>query len=370
MKILYIITKSNWGGAQRYVYDLATSISQENIETKVVFGKEERLKTELNKANIPTISIKELGRDFNLLLDIKVFLKLVRLFNKEKPDIVHLNSSKIGGLGALAARISGVPKIIFTGHGWAFNEDRSWFFKKIILFFHWITIILSHHTIAVSEKIKTDVNWLPFVSKKIRVVYNGIKDIEFVSKESARRFLLPQVSSPIWIGSIAELHPTKALHYAIESFVKIKEQFPNVVFIIMGEGDERKKLEEKIKKYHLENQVFLLGYVPDARNYLKALDIFILTSISEALAYVIIEAGFAELPVISSNVGGIPEIITDENMGILVPSKNPDLLSDALKQLLKNEQERMTMGQRLRERVVKSFTLEKMVEETLRIYRD
>ncbi|NQV93114.1 glycosyltransferase, partial [Candidatus Kaiserbacteria bacterium] len=140
-KILFIITKSNFGGAQRYVYDIARSLSPDAFDVVVAFGGEGLLKDKLAHAKIRTVPIEDLERDINIFNEIDVFFQLLKLYRVEKPDIVHLNSSKIGGIGALAGRIAQVPLIIFTAHGWAFNEERSWGARKIIAFLYWITLI-------------------------------------------------------------------------------------------------------------------------------------------------------------------------------------------------------------------------------------
>jgi len=135
-KIFYLITKGNFGGAQRYVYELASSLPTSDYEVSVILGEGETLAKKLAEKNIRTIRLPELGRDINLGGDWSVFWSLYRIFRRERPDIIHLNSSKIGGLGSLAGRLAGVKKIIFTGHGWPFNEKRPWLQKKIISFYH------------------------------------------------------------------------------------------------------------------------------------------------------------------------------------------------------------------------------------------
>ena len=118
-KILFLITKANWGGAQRYVFDLATALRNE-FDISVAFGQEGLLAKKLREAQITTFPIRALQRDVSISSDVKSFLELMRLFRVEKPDVVHLNSSKAAGVGALAARLAGVPRIIFTAHGWPF----------------------------------------------------------------------------------------------------------------------------------------------------------------------------------------------------------------------------------------------------------
>ena len=186
-KILFCITKSNWGGAQRYVYDLATNLPRDKYEVAVVLGGNGKLKEKLELAGIKTISISSLKRDVGIMSDISSFFELVRIFRAEKSDIIHLNSSKMGGIGGLAGRIARVKKIIFTAHGWAYNEERSFSQKFVIAILHFITVTFSHLTIAVSEKAKDQFRSGGLMKNKTVVIHNGIGEIEFMEKERARQ---------------------------------------------------------------------------------------------------------------------------------------------------------------------------------------
>ena len=385
-KILFCITKSNWGGAQRYVYDLATNLPKDKYETAVVLGGDGRLKEKLEAFGIRTIPVSSLQRDVGVIKDISSFFELIKIFRKEKPDIIHLNSSKMGGIGGLAGRIARVRKIIFTAHGWAYNEDRNFLQKFAIAILHFITVAFSHLTIAVSEKAKEQFKSAGLMKKKMIVIHNGIGDIEFIEKEKARQHFVdiryPQTekvkekikSEPLWIGTISELHKNKGLKYAIEAIGKliknenINISHGNIIFIIMGEGEERKNLEEIIKNNNLEDSIFLIGNVKNASSYLKAFDIFTLTSITEALPYAILEAGKAEVPIIASNVGGISEIIDDMRSGILLQPKKPKEISDAIEYFINYPDKKEIFSKLLKEKIDKEFSLEKMVSETTRLY--
>lgn len=383
-KILFCITKSNWGGAQRYVYDLATNLSRDKYEAVVVLGGNGKLREKLEASSVRTVSVSSLKRDVGIFSDISSFFELMRIFRKEKPDIIHLNSSKMGGIGGLAGRIARVKKIIFTAHGWAYNEERSLTQKFAIAILHFITVAFSNLTIAVSEKAKEQFKSGGLMKKKMVVIHNGIGEIEFIEKEKARQELVevkpPQTekmkeaikSESLWMGTISELHKNKGLRYAIEAIKKNLEtkhqSFQKVIFIIMGEGEERKNLEEIIKTNNLEEFVFLVGNVENASSYLKAFDIFTLTSITEALPYAILEAGKAGIPIIASNVGGISEIIDDMKSGILLQPKKPKEISDATEYLINHPDKKETFPLLLKKKIDKEFSLDKMLSETIKIY--
>lgn len=372
-KILYIITKSNWGGAQRYVYDLTTKLPKEDFEVVVVVGVMGTLTDKLNEQGIRTISIPFLGRDVSPIKDIASFIELWKIFRAEQPDIIHLNSAKASGLGALAGRLTGVPKIIFTAHGWAFNENRPYIARLLIKIISWATIILCHQTIAVSDNVAQSMRSIK-ARKKMIVIKNGIEQIDFFERDEARGFMSSRVGANIppgafLAGTIAELHPNKGLEYAIEALAKLVPKNPNLYYIILGNGQEKKHLRALIERYKLHHRVYLAGFVKDAARYLKALDLFILPSTTEALGYALLEAGLAELPVIATRVGGNPEIITDKETGVLVPSQDSQRLARAIEQMIKEPQQRMDFGVALHRKVLNDFTLDRSISQTISLYR-
>ena len=385
-KILILITKSNWGGAQRYVYDLATSLPKDSYEIEVMAGGNGVLIEKLSLAGIKADGNLPIGRDLKLSGDIKAFFRLISILREKKPNILHVNSSKIGGLGALAGRLTGVTKIVFTVHGWAFNEDRSFFSKLLIKASYWVTLLLSHTVITVSEAAKAQIiNW-PLVSKKMTVVHNGIRPEAIFSKVNARTELIKlnsnlsealKKSDPkktILIGTIAELHPIKGYDYALRGIHNLisnnkEKKIPQtIVYVIIGSGEEKARIEKTILDLGLQDNVFLLGHVENASHYLKAFDIFLLASLSEGLAYVLLEAGLASLPVLATAVGGIPEVIDDMKSGILIQSRKPKEIQHALEFYMTHKKTQKEYSTMLHKKILDDFSIEKMIRETIKIY--
>lgn len=371
-KVLFVITKSNFGGAQKYVYDLATSLPQDRFEIKVILGGKGPLATILEGAGVHTISLLSLGRDVNILGDIKSFFELLRIVKHEKPDVLHLNSSKIGIMGGLVGRITKTPRIVFTAHGWAFNENRSRISRFIIKVISWTTILLAHKTIAVSQAICRDLTW-PGAQKRMCVIYNGIRPVDTIPRPKARAQLetLGDFAFPkhgFVFGTIAELHPNKGLSYAIQGFAEVAKKYPGTRYIIIGGGQDHEKLQNLIQELGLGKQVILLGFITDAARFLEAFDCFILPSTTEALAYVLLEAGSVGLPVIASNVGGLPEIIGDQETGILIPSRNHQAITQAMELILTQESFRAQLANNLKNRVTQKFSLIHSLESTISLY--
>ncbi len=366
MKIIYGITKSNFGGAQRYVFDLAQAAKAAGHDVSVICGGSGVLVDKLNTAGIKVFNLRELGRDISTSADSNSFFKVLKILKAEKPDVFHLNSSKMGGLGTLAGRVVGIKQIIFTSHGWAFNEPRPVWQKIIIKFFVWVTLLLSHKIVCVSEKTREQVENLPFVSRKLVVIKNGVEEFDLLPREQARREMGVHDESFV-VGTLAELHPIKGLDILLEAWSKFRKNHSGEL-IILGTGEMKEGLESFADMLNIHNTVSFRGYVEDARKYLSGFDVFCLPSRSENLPYAILEAGMAKLPVIASSVGGIPEIIDTGVSGILVEKENIEDLFSSLVLLADNADLRLRLGEGLREVVQKNFSREQMIRATLDEY--
>jgi glycosyltransferase involved in cell wall biosynthesis len=370
-KVLFLITKSNWGGAQRYVYDLATHLDQTKFEAVVALGGDGELVTMLKHAGVRVIKIKSLERNISLKKEYESMLELYKIVQAEKPDILHLNSSKAGGVGTAVGRVLRVPRIIFTAHGWAFNEDRPLWQRIIIKFLHWITVLLSHRTIAVSKAVVRDMNW-PWTKQKMKVLHPGRTIGVMYEHDDARTkivYFCPSLElykNDPWLITIAELHPVKNIDVLIRSMRNLS-QHPSLRLVIIGEGQERNKLQTIINTHNLTKKVFLLGALSEAARFLKAADIFISTSRSEAYGYVVHEAGLAHLPVIATRVGGIPEIIEDRVSGILIPPNDTRAIGTAVDLLMKDDTLKNNLASKHNERMTAN-SLEKMVSGTETLY--
>jgi glycosyltransferase involved in cell wall biosynthesis len=376
MKILYAITKSNWGGAQRHVYDLAVAMKTAGHEVFAAVGGEGLLKEKLEKAGIYTYSIGTLGRDMSLGKDAGSFKELYSVIREKRPDILHLHSPKAAGLGALAGRLLGIKKIIYTVHGWTFNEIRPFWQRAGITFFSWMTMIFCHQIILLSNREYKQSERFPFIKKKLLLIPLGIQPPIFMSIDGAKQFFAKRIGMEfgdfdkrIVIGTVAELHRNKGLSYLVKAAVKLIKNHQNYLFIIVGEGEERQQLEKEISNLGLENAIKLLGYVENSSEYLKVFSIFVLPSIKEGLPYTILEAGSASLPVIATIVGGIPEIITDMKSGILVQPKNDKELGHAISFMIEHPEERRAYGMALHEKILKDFSVDRMIAETEKVYK-
>jgi glycosyltransferase involved in cell wall biosynthesis len=229
--------------------------------------------------------------------------------------------------------------------------------------------MFAHKVIAVSAKVRNEIMRLPFVGKeKVSVVHNGIDDIEYAERFSARATIAGKVTEKFWIGTIAELHHNKGLDILIRAFAHISKEQPDTTLLIIGEGEERKRLMLLIHSLNLSKKVHLIGFIDNARAYLKAFDVFVLSSRTEAFPYVPLEAGLAQLPVVTTRVGGIPEVISDGKNGLLVEKENVNQLAAAIQELLQDSTKAAVFGHNLRKTVEENYSIHSMVQKTIAIY--
>ena len=173
-KILYLITQSEWGGAQRYVFDLAVNF-KDKFEVAAAFGGEGGLKNKLDEENIRNFTLKNLVREINPWRDFLAFWEIYRLIRKTKPDILHTNSSKAEILGNLAGWLCGVPKIVFTAHGFVFNEELGFWKKKLYIFLEKMAGFFADKIICVSGFDRAAALAHKIAGKnKLVVIHNGI----------------------------------------------------------------------------------------------------------------------------------------------------------------------------------------------------
>jgi len=371
--ICIAITKSNMGGAQKYVLTLANELTKQGKKVTVLAGGDGILFEELRKRNIPYIQLVQSQRDVSFIKEIKLVMELYKIFKKIRPTVLHLNSSKLGGTGAVIGRLAGITNIIFTAHGWAFNESRPQWQKIFFYKLYWITIMLSTKTICVSKQTYEQISFLPFIKKKLEIIYNGIQVPEFYSSTEAKKLLNEQFSfldvDKKWIVILAELHYTKGHDLMFEAIVPLQKMLEGYQIICIGSGELDGKLRSNIHYKNLEKQVFFTGFVKDAPLYLKAFEALILPSRTEALPLSILEAGLARIPVLASNVGGIPEIIMDSENGFLFEKENVSELQSKIQTLISlPDTERGKITENLSQKITENFSLQNMIDNTCALY--
>jgi glycosyltransferase involved in cell wall biosynthesis len=331
MKVLIIITHGNVGGATNFVFWLAKGLKEKEVKVNVGFGEGEYLKEKLKKEKIEFVNFKWLKRTHNPLSNLFFIFEIKKFLDKEKFDICHFNSTN-ALLGAIGAKISkSKPKTVFTIHGLSILDPNYkknlwlkpiyWLIFKFLFHFIDIPVFVAKKNLEVAKKIK--------LVKDGVIIYNGIPEPQFLEREIARNFFEEKIKidlkNKFLIGSIGRLDYQKNYEFLIKVFPEILKIKPEAIAIIIGEGTERKKLENLIEKKSLKEKIFLIGELKDASRYLKAFDLFVLPSRYEGLSITLIEAFLAQISILASDVGGNKEIV-GENFVFELNNRNDFIL--------------------------------------------
>jgi glycosyltransferase involved in cell wall biosynthesis len=292
---------------------------------------------------------------------------IYKIIKSEKIDIVHCHRHKATVIGALASAIAGVSEVISHVHGLTRTRTR----KRYIT--NWILFKRVKKIIAVSDSVRKDIirTNLNLNPEKVVTVRNGIDlglidSINTTRKDARLKLGLPD--DTITFGTVGRLTRTKGQSYLLEAFSKILEQIHDARLVLIGEGPLSEELRRQAGNLNISSKILFTGYRNDVRELLKGLDVFVLPSVAEGLSIALLEAMASRLPVIASNVGGIPEVI-DCNSGFLLPARDSSVLAEAMKKfaLLKNK-ERIIIGNSARKRVEEAFTTEIMQQNISELY--
>lgn len=375
LHILFLITHSEHGGAQAYVLDLARELKAKGHQVTIAAGMDPHgwLFDRAQKYGISTVFLQHARQAVSLSHDLISLFEIKKLIRTLRPDVIHLNSSKIGFIGSLAARLARTrSRIIYTAHGFVFHEPgtfRSWYGK----FLERVSSRWKDAIICVSEfdrQAALKERIIPRHTDHLTTIHHGINanQLSFLSREEARRVLqLP--SEAFIIGTVANLYPTKGLHILIEAtrLLMADGHAHHLHCVIIGEGPEHSLLETTAHHLSLDSVVHLLGAHHDASRYLKAFDLFVLSSLKEGFPYVLLEALAAGLPIIATRVGGIPEIIEHEKNGILVDPGDAQQLANAISRLINDQPLHKSLAHAALQQSTR-FARERMLNETFATY--
>ena len=373
-KILMGVTLSEMGGAQKVVYDIIESLPLDIYDIGLVTapgGELIKWIEDLNKtrdSQVKIITIPELRREISPFNDIKAFFKLYSIMKRGRYHIVHLHSSKMGILGRWAAKLAGVPKILFTVHGWGINEYQPRIVQKVLGFAERISGRISDMTICVSryhldKGIK--MGWLN--PSKSYVIYNGISDApDIYGKLKTEIKIMPDT---FLIGTIMRLRAPKEPLFTIRVVKNLIDKGFNTKLVIIGDGPLKRQCMDLIKELALDEHVFLLGTRHDVRELLNDFNIITLFTRWEGLPVCIIEAMFAGIPVITCKVGGIPELIGENNeAGFMLDSLDIEEAASYIECLLKDNEMAKRIGSAAKQKAYKLFTKKCMTEKYHNIY--
>jgi len=353
IKVIHLVEDLMRGGLENVIAEIVSGLDKEKYNFEVwCIARAGAVADELQSRGftVETLGILSYHNPFNIL-------RLISLLRKTKPDIVHTHGYFSSVIGRLSAKIAGVPVIINHLHT-VFNLSslRNVIVDKTLNLF-------TDRIICVSKKVEESFMAAGYgFKKKSIVIYNGIDGRKFMPRISGH-----QTKSLI---SVASLYPHKGQTYLLKALKIVSEECPEVSLEIVGDGPLRKELEDECSSLGISSKVKFLGERNDVAFLLSRAGIFILTSLREGFSLSLIEALACGLPVIATNIGGVPEIVKDQENGLLVSSQDSRALAIAIKSLLKDEPRMREMGLKGREIFEKFFTLEIMLKRFDELYKE
>jgi glycosyltransferase involved in cell wall biosynthesis len=365
-KILFVTPFSWLYGEALSLLQLVCSLDRRQYTPTVITTGDGPLVAQLQDAGVPVQSIKMpyLSRrgkqavDFALSI-VPVSLQLSSFISKEGFDLVY-NNTLLNPYGALASYLAGVPCVWHVREVGRDSSLRRSFIK--------LTAFLATRLVVVSESVRD--LYADDAGEKLRVVYNGIDPDYFnpvLFDPNAIRYALGiQPEQPV-ISIIGRLHASKHHDDLIVASRRLVDIWPDLLVLIVGDGPLEDDIKNMVADMGLQDNFRFFGYQEDVREVLAACDLMVLPSEHEAFGRAVAEAMLMEKPVVATNVGGIPELLSPDT-GLLVPSRCPEELGEAMKTILIDPERGREMGSLARKRAVKLFTLERYVENMKRVF--
>ncbi|MGI5901831.1 MAG: glycosyltransferase family 4 protein [Desulfitobacteriia bacterium] len=366
LPVLHLIGGGEMGGAERHVQNLLLNFDRQRItpflgclvspSPLALKIRSEEIEAEIFPMRFP--------------LDPGPIKSLLRYCRNKGIKLIHCHGLRANFLGRITARLLGLPSIS-TIHSLPETDYLSPWKGRIAKIVDRSTLPLASGLITVSNSIKEHVlknlNQRPI---PLRTIYNGIEELDFSKKETMRlEFRQKWGIDPEAkvLGTIGRLHPVKGQIYLIEAAKHLSIEFPNLHLLLIGSGPLKNQVEDLLLKYNLSYT--LTGFLPDAWRALPAMDVFSLPSLNEGMGLVLLEAAQAEIPIVASRVGGIPELFTADEEALLCRPADSLSLALACSALLKNQD----LGNRLADKASKRsrlFKIDKMIQETSAFYSE
>ena len=384
-KIVHIITRLDKGGSAQNTlltvlgtdtkkYDVLL-FKGPTVESRMSQDENASVMADLQKAQlkrIKLVTIPFLVRRINPAYDVWAFICLFWLLIKEKPTIVHTHTSKAGFLGRLAAKLARVPIIVHTPHGHVFFGYFGPLKTQMFILLEKYAARITDRIVALTKGEKEDYQFYKIAPEdKIVVINSGvelekIKDLSLEERQNLKRQLgIPERS--FVVGTAGRLEPVKGPEFLMEAAKDILSNYPQTYFVFAGDGPLRQRLERKAYELGINTNMRFLGWRNDVTRVISIYDIFVFPSLNEGMGRVLVEAMALGRPVVASNVGGIPDLVTHGKTGFLVPPKDPGQLVRYIQVLIEDEGKRKRLGQAGKEMAL-NFKIEIMVEKIAELY--
>ena len=318
MKVLQLVTRSDWAGAQKVLYTLVIGLKQqfsEDFEVEIVCGQYDgTLISELEELGFKVHVITDLVREISPIKDLKAFLQIYKLLRQNNYGIIHCHSSKVRLLGGIAAKIAKVKKVIYTIHGWWHVEQYSGLKRRLSIVAERLAACFADKIVLLCKKdLEKARSWKIGKDPQYEIIPNAIVPIEEVQKGQLRKELGIDESVKI-IGNVARLDPPKNPIRFLETAKLVLSKKDDVVFVWIGGSVVDDYYGKEVQKWlennsYLKEKIHFLPFRKDAIQLMSDFDVFLLTSDSEGMPLVVLEALALGIPIVSTDVGCVGEIV-------------------------------------------------------------
>ena len=346
------------GGAERVAVELACALDRSRFAPHVIVTRDDGpLRSLLDDADVPCTMLGRRG-----MLDLRPWLRAHRQLRGAHGGILHAHKFGSNAWGALLARAAGVPLVVHE-HNFSATPSR----LRSVIDRRWISTRAAR-VLCVSESVAAVERSNGVPESLIEVVDNGVRLDAAWSRTDARA-ALGLADGPFTIGIVGRLRPEKAHEVLIESVSRLVAAGRDVQLCIVGDGPRRAELAALVTRFGLDAMVTWAGERSDAATLAAAFDAAVICSHWEGLPLAALEAMAAGVPLVASNVGGLPSLLAGR-AGLLVPPADPPALQDALASLIDDPSERDRIGAAGRERIASAYSFAGMVERIESIYED
>jgi L-malate glycosyltransferase len=361
VKVCHIISGDLWSGAEVMAFHLLKGLSEyKDLELSAILLNEGRLSKEIQAIDIPVEIVDEKRNTY-----FKIFLGVRKALKRRPPDVIHSHRYNENILAYLLSGSKKRVKLISTQHGMpgASWDKRSPSHKLISKLNFFLLSKCFQNVVAVSKDVQvTFLNEYGFSRDKVKVIHNGISIPQNIHTKREK--------DPFLIGSSGRLFPVKDYALMVEVAREVSKIKTNIRFELAGDGPERLRIQDLIKKHGMDGKFVLRGFVNDTPSFYRRLDVYLNTSFHEGIPMSVLEAMAYRIPVIAPKVGGVMEILEDGVEGFLVGSRNPKDFAERCVALYENDSLRKQMGLAARETIIKEFLLEKMAKRYHSLYLD
>lgn len=377
IRVLRAITRLNIGGPAIHAILLTRALNDgQQFSTTLVTGTTSSQEGDMlplaREKGVEPLCIPELGREISLADDVRALGRMMRLMRAVRPEIVHTHMAKAGTVARVAARLCRVPIIIHTYHGHVFHGYFGPGKTRVFLAIERALAISSRRIVVVGDRQREEIAGYGIAPReKLVPIHLGLELEPFLDAHRYRGTLRAELGvgddTPT-VGIVARLVPIKAHEDFFQAALRVRQRFPSAQFVVVGDGERRRELEGMVDRLGLRPSVRFLGWRGDLPRVYADLDVVALASHNEGSPVALIEALAAARPVVSTAVGGVPEVVVDGETGLTVPPRQPAALAGAIQDLLQDGRRAEALGAAGRRHVYPRYASTRLIDDMRRLY--